>query len=89
MNEIILDRLNNIERMLADLIGAKDLMQEYYSTTDLAKILQKAEWTVREWCRLGRVRASKRRSGRGRAKEWMVSHEELKRIKSEGLLPLP
>ncbi|MEZ6150376.1 MAG: helix-turn-helix domain-containing protein [Pirellulaceae bacterium] len=83
----ILSRLDSIERMLADLLAAKDLAQEYYSTTDVAKVLQKAEWTVREWCRLGRVKACKRRSGRGRAKEWMVSHEELKRIKSEGLLP--
>jgi hypothetical protein len=89
MNDIILDRLNNIERMLSDLTRAKELMQEFYSTSDLAKILRKSEWTVREWCRLGRVNASKRRCGRGRAKEWMVSHEELTRIRSEGLLPLP
>ena len=26
--------------------------------------------------------------GRGRAKEWRVAHEEVQRIKAEGLLPL-
>jgi hypothetical protein len=51
-----------------------------------AQILGRAEFTVREWCRLGRVWASKRQCGRGNAKEWIISHEELTRIQNEGLL---
>jgi hypothetical protein len=33
------------------------------------------------------VYASKRACGRGHAKEWIISHEELTRIQNEGLLP--
>lgn len=87
MNESIVNRLENIERMLANLLAAKDVAQKFYSTSDVARILRKAEWTVREWCRLGRVRAEKRICGRGSSKEWMISHDELQRIKSQGLLP--
>lgn len=89
MNESVLSRLENIEQMLTRLLAAKEAVQEFYSTTDVAKILRKAEWTVREWCRLGRVQAAKRVCGRGSAKEWMISHTELERLKSHGLLPQP
>jgi len=51
--------------------------------------LGKAEFTVREWCRQGRVEAGKRPCGRGRSREWTVSHKELTRLRNEGLLPLP
>ena len=49
---------------------------------------EKEEERGREGGRRGRVHAEKRRCGRGSAKEWMISHAELERIKSEGLLPL-
>ncbi len=87
MNENVLCRLENIERMLARLLAAKEVVQDYYSTSDVATVLRKAEWTVREWCRRGRVNATKRVCGRGSAKEWMISHTELERIRSQGLLP--
>jgi hypothetical protein len=84
----LLERLDRIEAKL-DALAEGRSEQQYYSTTDVARILDKAEWTVREWCRLGRVHAEKRPCGRGNSREWMLSHEELERIKSEGLLPLP
>ena len=62
--------------------------KDWYSVAEVAKALGKAEWTVREWCRLGRVYASKRDCGRGNAKEWIIAREELERIDNEGLLPL-
>ncbi len=43
---------------------------------------------MREWFRLGRIRAEKRPCGRGRSQEWMINHDELTRIRNEGLLPL-
>jgi len=88
MTTDLLARLEKIEELLQQLIQAKVVPQQYYSTADAAKILGKAEWTVREWCRLGRVHSNKRPSGRGASKEWMISFEEMQRIKSEGLLPL-
>lgn len=81
------EQLNRIETLLRSLVG-KEEKQDYYSTAEVAEILQRSDWTVREWCRLGRVWAQKRQCGRGVSKEWMISHEELLRIKNEGLLPI-
>ncbi len=85
MNEI-LERLERIENALSTLIEQRQV-QDWYDTQTAATLLGKSGYTVREWCRLGRVRAEKRSCGRGTSKEWMISHEELLRIKSEGLLP--
>lgn len=83
----ITQRLDRIEDLLHRLLQTR-VEQEYYSTADAARILGKADFTVREWCRHGRVHAEKRPCGRGNSQEWMISHEELERIQSEGLLPL-
>lgn len=82
----ILRRQEKMETMLSALIQQRQV-QDWYDTNTAAQILGKAPYSVREWCRLGRVRAEKRTCGHGKAKEWMISHEELMRIKSEGLLP--
>ena len=81
-------RLNRIEQTL-DLLVQQRTVKEWYSTAEVAKILGKAEFTVREWCRLGRVKAEKKKCGRGVASEWIVSHAELTRVRNEGLLPDP
>ena len=78
-------RLERIEESLRLLLKER-ITKKYYSTSDVAKILGKAEFTVREWCRNFRVKAEKRSCGRGHSKEWMISHEELERIQAEGLL---
>ena len=78
-------RLDRIEESLRLLLQER-VTQKYYSTTDVAKILGKAEFTVREWCRNGRIMAEKRPCGRGNSKEWMISHDELERIQAHGLL---
>lgn len=85
MNEILV-RLEKIETVLLTLLEQRQV-QDWYDTKTVADILKKSAYSVREWCRLGRVRAEKRSCGRGTSKEWMVSHDELMRIKSEGLLP--
>lgn len=81
------ERLLRIEEKLDALIEQR-VPRDYYSTADVAELLRKSDFTVREWCRLGRVNAEKRECGRGNSREWMISHEELNRIQSEGLLPL-
>ena len=83
----ILERLDRIEATLQSLVTQR-IVKEYYTTAEVAQVVGKAEFTVREWCRLGRVWAEKRPCGRGTSKEWMISHEELQRIRNEGLLPL-
>jgi hypothetical protein len=79
------NRLMQIELMLKVLVE-RQTVKEWYSTADVARILGKAEFTVREWCRLGRVHASKREGGRGLSQEWIIAHAELQRIQNEGLL---
>jgi hypothetical protein len=79
-------RLHKLESLLEALLE-RQMIRDYYSTDELAKLLGKAEFTVREWCRLGRIRAEKRHSGRGKYPAWVVSHLELQRYQKEGLLP--
>src|SRR5262249_55467552 len=81
-------RLERIEAAL-NLLVQQRTVKAWYTTTEVAEILDRAEFTVREWCRLGRVNAGKRECGRGESQEWAISHEELERIKNEGLLPQP
>jgi hypothetical protein len=82
----VLERLARIESALKTLVE-RQTVKDFYSTDELAVIFGKAEFTVREWCRKGRIKAQKRRSGRGKFQSWVVSHEELQRIQREGLLP--
>ena len=76
-------RLGEVLKLLLDQKTIKD----WYTTAEAAEALGKAEFTVREWCRHGRVNAAKRRSGRGKYCSWVISHEELQRLRREGLLP--
>src|SRR5262245_24196112 len=80
-------RLERIEHLLADLVAGRT-HREAYGTEEFASIVGKAEFTVREWCRNGRIRAEKRACGRGRSQEWFIRHEELDRYRAHGLLPL-
>ena len=72
-----------------DALVARQNPPEYYSIGRAAELLERSEFTIREWCRLGRIHAEKRQCGRGNTKEWMISHAEIQRYQSEGLLPRP
>ncbi len=83
----VIERLSRIEGVLQSLVRERT-PKEWYSTADVATVLGKAEYTVREWCRQGRVRATKKQYARGVHCEWLISHAELTRVRNEGLLPL-
>jgi transposase len=85
--EVILKELQEVKNLLK-LLVERNSVKHFYSTEELAKLLGKAEFTVREWCRLGRIRAEKKQSGRGKHASWVISHSETLRIQQEGLLPL-
>ncbi len=80
------ERLGRIEQMLAALVE-RESVKDYYEIDEFARLVGKAEFTVREWARLGRIQAEKRQSGRGPHASWVVSHAELLRYRRNGLLP--
>jgi hypothetical protein len=82
------DRLDRIEQLLTSLVE-QEQVKDFYSVEEFAAVVGKAEFTCREWCRLGRIKATKKHSGRGKYQAWAVSHDELLRYRKEGLLPLP
>ena len=85
------ERLGHIENTLDEIVQAmsNDSPKQYYTTAEVARLLGKKPYTVREWCRLERVHVQKIESGRGVDNEWRISYEELVRIQNEGLLDSP
>ena len=79
------ERLKKIEAMLVVLVERQQV-REWYSTEQVAEQLGKSVYTVREWCRNGRINAEKKASGRGGYASWTVSHIEVLRVQREGLL---
>lgn len=65
-----------------------DVPRREYSVEEIAEILGKRPYTVREWCRHGQINATKRAERRGAAALWSISSDELTRYKNEGLLPI-
>lgn len=63
--------------------------QKWFTPTEAAEFLGKRPYTIREWCRLRRINAQKRATGRGETEEWEISAEEIERYKNHGLLPMP
>jgi excisionase family DNA binding protein len=70
------------------LLTRQRTVKEAYTPKEVAELLGKKEYTVREWCRLGRIAAKKLPNGRGNEGEWRIPHKELMRYQTEGLLPL-
>ena len=79
--------LERIETMMTA-IFKKQKVQDWYTTREIATLVDKAEYTVREWCRNGRMLGEKQGSGRGASQAWVISHAEIQRYQKEGLLPL-
>ena len=62
---------------LRDLVMCQRTIKDWYTNEEFAALVGKAEFTTREWCRLGRIRAEKRQSGRGKHCDWVIAHDEL------------
>ena len=85
MNQLELaERLERIEAALFSLIEQRTA-KEWYTTAEVAEIVGKSDYTVREYCRKGQIKAEKAANGRG----WLVSHAELDRLRNYGPLPEP
>ncbi len=83
----LLERLERLEGMLSMLVE-RQTVRDWYTTEQAAQMLGKAAFTVRQWCRLGRIVARRKASGRGKHCAYAISHEELQRYQREGLLPV-
>ncbi|MDQ3330354.1 MAG: helix-turn-helix domain-containing protein, partial [Planctomycetota bacterium] len=54
-------RLSGIEEVLValrDFLAERKTIKESYTTAEAAALLGKRPYTVREWCRLGRIHAT-------------------------------
>jgi hypothetical protein len=78
------DRLNKIETLLMALIGRQET-KEWYSVQEFSRLIGRSPITCRQWCRLGRILASKKASGRGAHCGWAISNEEVLRYQRDGL----
>jgi hypothetical protein len=83
-------RLSGIEAILTQiqgLLAAPKATRERYSVEEVASMMGKRPYTVRQWCLEGRINATKRSERRGGAELWSISAAEIERYKNEGLLP--
>jgi len=76
------ERLERIESALGLLVEQRTA-KEWYTTAEVAEIIGKGEYTVREYCRKGQVEAEKAANGRG----WLISHVALTRLQNFGPTP--
>jgi excisionase family DNA binding protein len=76
-------RLDRIEAAIGALLESHQA-KEWYTTAEVAGILDRSDYTVREWCRKRQIQAEKAPNGRG----WLISHAELMRIRN-GERPFP
>ena len=88
----ILDYIRDMDRRWTDRfeqLAGQPVVQQTFSTEEFAEKVNKSPFTVREWCRLGRINAKKRPvKGRGNVPEWEISHAELERYLNHRLLPI-
>jgi hypothetical protein len=80
------ERLSRIEAMLVQLVE-RQAVKNFYTPEEFARAVGREAFTCREYCRLGRIRAQKKASGRGKHASWVIPHDELLRFQREGLLP--
>lgn len=73
---------------LLNTLVSRRIVKDWYSVEEIAERVDRTPYQVREWLRMRRMKGSKRMGGRGRHKEWTVSHEELGNYLNHGLRPI-
>ena len=81
------DMLAEVLRILSklDLPSHAAPARTSYSVEEVAALIDRRPFTVREWCRGGRIEATKRQEKRGGVELWAISAGEVERYRNEGL----
>lgn len=79
----VLAKSQALQREVRDLLVNQRTVKEVYAPSEVAEMIGRSEYTVREWCRKGQVQAVKAPNGRS----WLIPHAELTRLRNHGLLP--
>jgi hypothetical protein len=83
----ILERLTAVVQKMKAKLEAMTSRQDvkiFYTTAEFAEKTGLKEKTVRDYCCEGKIRGEKQRGGHGRAKRWVIAHEEYLRYQREG-----
>jgi hypothetical protein len=82
------DAIRRVEEKQARL-DAQEPPRQFYTTKEFAERVDRSEYTVRQWCKNGRINAQKRPGGRGAYDEWQIPASEPQRFLDYGFLPRP
>jgi hypothetical protein len=77
-----------IDRKL-ERLASRPVERASYTVEEIAAMESRSPYTVREWCRLGQLRAEKTATQSGPHARWTIPAAEYSRFQREGLLPLP
>lgn len=80
------EQIARLTAMLEDMRDRKPT-KEFYGVAEVAEIVGRSPYQIREWCKSGRIKAQKRACGHGPHKEWAIPHDELTSYQSLGLRP--
>lgn len=91
--EKLIAQVDRIEQMLVEMLklGNASKLAEFkaeqaMTVEQAARHLKRRPFTVREWCRKGRIKAY-RATARGPYAEWRIPAESIKAYLAHGLLP--
>lgn len=87
LHDLILDLKEHMARLEDRLPEKVGETPQVFSVIEAAKLLRRKPFTVREWCRQGRIRCHRAESGRGPYTEWRIPMESIRAYQANGLLP--
>ena len=72
---------------IVQVIGSRVQPKIWYTVAEFAERAEKAPYTVRQWCNVGKLNAERTDGGAGGQGEWRISHEEYERVPEGRVAP--